>query len=144
MKREFFATTLAALFVLGVASPAYAGGPRPSARVMVECSPTATGITVTVDAKTKGGGKPKHVNEAGPVFILVDQKVGNSFSKVVAIGSRFQTTTLPATASFNFCTSTGSVLSPDATAIRGRSSLFIPEAGSFFSGRCSPSKPPSC
>ena len=143
MKREFLATALAVLFALGVSGPAYAAGPRPMARVIIDCSPTATGITVTVDAKTKGGGKPEHVNQAGPVFILVDQKNGNGFTKVVALGSTFQTTTLPATASFNFCTSTGSVLSADATAIRGRSSLFIANVG-FVSGRCSPSKPPSC
>ncbi len=144
MKREVLATALAVLFALGVSGPAYAAGPRPMARVIIDCSPTATGIAVTVDAKTRGGGKPQQVVEAGPVFILVDQKVGNGFTKVVALGSTFQTTTLPATASFNFCTSTGSVLSPDTTAIRGRSSLFIPGAGSFFSGHCSPSKPPSC
>ncbi len=143
MKREFFATVLAALFALGVSSLAYAGGPRPGARVIIDCNPTATGITVTVDAKTKGGGKPQQIAEAGPVFILVDQKVGSGFSKVVALGSTFQTTTLPVTANFNFCTSTGSVLSADATAIRGRSSLFIANVG-FASGECSPTKPPSC
>ena len=143
MKREFFATALAALLVLGISSPAYAQGPKPMARVIIDCSPTATGITVTVDAKTRGGGKPEHVVEAGPVFILVDQKVGSGFTKVVALGSTFTTTTLPVTASFNFCTSTGSVLSADATAIRGRSSLFIADVG-FVSGKCSPLKPPSC
>lgn len=143
MKREFFATALAALLVLGISSPAYAAGPKPSARVIIDCNATATGISVTVDAKTRGGGKPEPVTEAGPVFILVDQKVGNGFTKVVALGSTFRTTTLPVTANFSFCTSTGSVLSADATAIRGRSSLFIADVG-FVSGQCSPTKPPSC
>lgn len=142
MKRTFLATASAALIILGVSGMASAG-PRPGARVTVDCSATGTGMTVTVDAKTKGGGKPQHIDAAGPVFILVDQKVGHDYRGIVGIASRFETTTLPASANFNFCTATGSVVSPDATAIRGRGSLWISGIG-FVGGRCSPTKPPSC
>lgn len=141
MKREFFATALAALLVLGASSPAYAG-PRPGARVLVDCNMTGTGMTVTVDAKTKGGGKPENVTEAAPIFIMVDQKVGHNY-----IGLRtnqtWETMPLPVTASFSFCSAEGSVVNSEATAIRGRGVLWVTGVG-FVSGQCSPSKPPSC
>lgn len=143
MRQLKFAAAFAAVFAFGYAGPASAAGPRAGARLLVDCSLTATGMTVTIDAKTKGGGKPAHIDEAGPVFFLVDQKVGNQFNKIVAIGSRLGTTTLPATVHFEFCTATGSVISSDATAIRGRGSLIIP-SGSLVTGTCSPKKPPSC
>ncbi len=142
MKREFFATALAVLFMFGVSSPAYAGGPRPGARVIIDCTATTTGMTVTVDAKSKGGGKPQQIAEAGPVFILIDQKIGKNYVGV-SVGSRWNTMTLPVTANFNFCSETGSIISPDASAIRGRGTLYIPDVG-FVSGQCSPKKPPSC
>ena len=138
MKREFFATAFAALFALAVSSPAMAGG----ARVTVDCAVNSTGMTVTVDAKTKGGGKPQPIGEAAPIFIVIDQKVGHNYVGL-RTSSTFTVTALPVTARFEFCTGTGSIISPDASAIRGRGSLFIADVG-FVGGQCSPSKVPSC
>ena len=141
MKREFFATAFAALFALGVSSLAIAG-PAPGARVTVDCAITSTGMTVTLDAKTKGGGKPQPISEAAPIFIVIDQKVGHNYVGL-RTSSTFIVTALPATARFEFCTGTGSIISPGASAIRGRGSLFIKDVG-FVGGKCSPSKVPSC
>lgn len=141
MKRRFFATAFAALLVLGISSPTHAG-PRPGARLLVDCNVTATGMTVTVQAKTKGGGKPQPISEAAPIFIVVDQKVGRNYIGL-RTSSTFKLTALPATAKFEFCTDTGSIISPDATALRGRGSLFVTDVG-FIGGTCSPSKVPSC
>lgn len=141
MKRQFFATAFAALFTLSVSSLAIAG-PAPGARVTVDCAVTATGMTVTVDAKSKGGGKPQPISEAAPIFIVIDQKIGHNYVGL-RTSSTFTSTALPATAQFEFCTSAGSIVSPDASSIRGRGSLFITDVG-FVGGECSPSKPPSC
>ena len=141
MKREFFATALAVLFALGASGLAIAG-PAPGARVTVDCANTSTGMTVTVNAKTKGGGKPQPISEAAPIFVIVDQKVGHNYIGL-RTSSTFTSTALPVTAEFSFCSETGSLVSPDATSIRGRGSLFISGVG-FVSGQCSPSKVPSC
>ncbi len=141
MKRVKYTAAFAAFLVLGASSLALAG-PRPGARVVVDCNVTATGMTVTVNAKTKGGGKPKPVGEAAPIFVILDQKVGHTYVGLRTVQT-WETQTLPVTASFELCSAAGSVVNPQATAVRGRGVVWVKDVG-FVSNECSPSKPPSC
>jgi hypothetical protein len=138
---RFIAVAAATAFLtLGVSGPVGAAGA--GARVTVDCSISGTVMTIKVNAKTKGGGKPKPVGSAGPVIIALQQKVGNQYSSVVGFKFTMAETGLPATAEFDMCGGAGSV-SAGSRSVRGRGSAFIPGVG-FVSGVCSPDKPPSC
>lgn len=141
MKRVKYTAAFAALLVLGSSSLALAG-PKPGARALVDCNMTATGMTVTVNAKTKGGGKPEPVGETAPIFVILDQKVGHNYIGLRTVQT-WVTQTLPVTARFELCTAAGSVVNPLATALRGRGVVWVKDVG-FVSNECSPSKPPSC
>ena len=100
-------------------------------------------MTITVNAKTKGGGKPRPVAEANSVIIVLDEKVGTQYSAVSRLKFSKAKTGLPVTAKFDRCNSVGSLINPGSRSVRGRGAAFVPNVG-FVSGRCSPNKPPSC
>lgn len=130
----------AALLSFGVSAPVGAAGA--GARVTIDCSISGTIMTIKVNAKTKGGGKPKQVGSAGPVIIALQQKIGTQYSSVAGFKFTMAETGLPATAEFDMCGGAG-VISASSRSVRGRGAAFIPNVG-FVSGVCSPDKPPSC
>lgn len=131
----------AALLTIGFSGSVGAAGA--GARVTVDCSISGTVMTVKVNAKTKGGGKPAQIESAGPVIIVLEQKVGTQYSAVSGLRINLAETGLPASAKFNMCNSTGSLVAADSRSVRGRGAALIPNVG-FVSGVCSPNKPPSC
>ncbi len=138
MFRMFVRTTAVAIAALGFAATANAG-----ARVTVDCSISGTVMTVTVDAKTRGGGKPEPIGSAGPVILVLEEKVGTQYSAVSGLKMSMAETGLPASASFDMCNSLGSLINPGSRSVRGRGAAFISGVG-FVSNRCSPDKPPTC
>lgn len=138
MFRTIVRATVVAIAAFGFATTANAG-----ARATVDCSISGTVMTVTVNAKTKGGGKPEAIGSAGPVILVLEEKVGTQYSAVSGLKMSMAETGLPATATFDMCNSLGSLINPDSRSVRGRGAAFIPNVG-FVSNQCSPDKPPSC
>jgi hypothetical protein len=131
----------ASLLTIGFSGPVGAGAG--GARVTVDCSISGTVMTVKVNAKTKGGGKPAQIASAGPVIIVLQEKIGTQYSSVTGLKYSLKETGLPAIARFEMCGSGGSLVKADSRSVRGRGAAFIPGIG-FVSGVCSPNKPPSC
>lgn len=131
---------IGAISILGSTALA---GPAPAARASLACSMSGNAMTLTLSAKTKGGGKPQGITEAAPVFLIVDQKVDRRYSQILGMAMRFETIKLPVTATFNMCSDAGSMVAGDASAIRGRGIAFVADVG-FVTATCSPKKPPSC
>ncbi len=131
----------AALLTIGFSGSVGAAGS--GARVTVDCSISGTIMTIKVNAKTKGGGKPVQIASAGPVIIVLEEKVGTQYSAVSGLKINMAQSGLPASAQFDMCNSIGSLVSSDSRSVRGRGAAFIPNVG-FVSGVCSPDKPPSC
>ncbi len=139
---RFFAMAAAtAVLTFGVSGPLGAAGG--GARVTVDCSISGTVMTIKVNAKTKGGGKPQQIASAGPVIIVLQQKTGTQYSTVSGFKFTMAETGLPAVAQFDMCGSSGSLISSGSRSVRGRGSAFIPNVG-FVSNVCSPNKVPSC
>lgn len=135
------AAAVAALLTLGGSGPL--GAAAPGARVTVDCSISGTIMTIKIDAKTQGGGKPQPIGSAGPVIMVLQEKVGTQYSTVLGLKMTMLETGLPATAKFDLCNSAGSLIDSGSRSVRGRGSVFIPNVG-FKSGVCSPDKPPVC
>ncbi|NQU72355.1 MAG: hypothetical protein HQ514_17520, partial [Rhodospirillales bacterium] len=99
------------------------------ARVTVDCSISGTVMTIKVNAKTKGGGKPVQVASAGPVIIVLEEKVGTQYSAVSGLKISMAQSGLPASAEFNMCNSIGSLVASGSRSVRGRGAAFIPNVG---------------
>lgn len=139
MMRRTVSAAMAALFAASLVGTAHAGG----ARVTVSCSFSGSIMTVTFSAKTRGGGKPQDIASAGPVVLVVDEGAKGQYNKVVGLGVNISSVDLPATATFDLCTSEGSMVNGESNSVRGRGMAFISGVG-FVGNECSPLKPPAC
>jgi len=137
MRMLKFIPVLVGLAAWGVSASA---GPAPGARLNVDCQVSGQQITITLSAKSKGGGKPQDITQAGPVFLLVDQKVNNNWTGVGGgVAMTMQTTPLPVSGTLQLCPG----VSPNADQIRGRGVVFITGVG-MVASECSPKSPPTC